>query len=38
MFGYAFLGALVLITLPVLIAFVFTIWLANRPSVPASPP
>ena len=37
MFGYAFLGALVLITLPVLIATVFTIWLANRPRAPAPP-
>jgi uncharacterized membrane protein YhaH (DUF805 family) len=37
MFGYVLLGALVLITLPVLIAIVYTIWLAGRPSVPAAP-
>jgi len=40
MFGPALLGALVAITLPVLIGFVFTIWLANRPraALPSSPP
>ena len=40
MFGPALLGALVAITLPVLIGFAFTIWLANRPraALPASPP
>jgi len=38
MFGYVFLGALVLISLPVLIAIVFTLWLASRPSVPPVPP
>jgi hypothetical protein len=39
MFGAALLGALVAITLPVLIGFVFTIWLANRPraALPPSP-
>jgi uncharacterized membrane protein YhaH (DUF805 family) len=31
MFGSALLGVLFAITLPVLIGFVFTIWLANRP-------
>ena len=40
MFGPALLGALVAIMLPVLIGFVFTIWLANRPraALPPSPP
>ena len=37
MFGPALLGALVAITLPVLIGFVFTIWLANRPRAPLPP-
>jgi len=41
MFGPALLGGLVAITLPVLIGFVFTIWLVNRPRAPlplSSPP
>jgi uncharacterized membrane protein YhaH (DUF805 family) len=40
MFGPALLGALVAITLPVLIGFAFSIWLANRPrtALPPSPP
>ena len=33
-----FLGALVLISLPVLIAVIFSIWLASRPSAPAPAP
>jgi uncharacterized membrane protein YhaH (DUF805 family) len=37
LFGYVFLGVLVLITLPVLIAMGFTIWLAMQPSVAAAP-
>lgn len=37
LFGYVFLGVLVLIMLPVLIAMGFTIWLATKPSVPAAP-
>ena len=36
-FGYVFLGAVVLITLPVLISTGFSIWLANRPSVAPAP-
>ena len=36
-FGYVFLGALVLITLPVLISTAFSIWLAHRPSVAPAP-
>jgi uncharacterized membrane protein YhaH (DUF805 family) len=36
-FGYVFLGALVLITLPALISTAFSIWLANRPSVAPAP-
>ena len=38
MFGPALLGALVAITLPVLIGFAFTIWLANRPRAALPPP
>ena len=33
MFGYIMLGVLALVMLPILIAIVFTIWLAGRPSV-----
>ncbi len=32
MFGYVFLGALVLISIPVLIAVAYSLWLANRPT------
>jgi uncharacterized membrane protein YhaH (DUF805 family) len=40
MFGPVLLVSLIALTLPVLVGFVFTIWLASRPSVPvpASPP
>ena len=40
MFGPGLLGALVAITLPLLVGFVFTIWLANQPRValPATAP
>ena len=34
-FGYVFLGALVLISIPVLIAIAFTVWVGTRPSAPA---
>lgn len=37
MFGPALLGALVAITLPVLVGFVFTVWLANRPRAALAP-
>ena len=37
MFGYIILGVLALVMLPILIAIVFTIWLAHRPRVPAPP-
>jgi uncharacterized membrane protein YhaH (DUF805 family) len=37
MFGPALLGGLVAITLPVLIGFVFTIWLVSRPRAPLPP-
>ena len=38
MFGYVLLGALALVTLPILIAIVFSIWVAGRPRVPSAPP
>jgi hypothetical protein len=38
MFGYVLLAALVLITLPIAIAVVFSIWLAGQPSKPRSVP
>ena len=36
MFGYVILVVLALVTLPVLIAVVFTIWIATMPSAPAA--
>jgi hypothetical protein len=36
-FGYVFLGALALVMLPLLIAIVFSIWAAGRPSAPVAP-
>lgn len=37
MFAFVILGALALIMLPIVVALLFTIWLATRPSVPTMP-